>query len=351
MGIALPKDRIEMMDIKRVMRPLLLLATGTALALFTLEGVSRWYLNYRAVRDPVLGTVVPEGYTVRSRIEGSGIAHFEDHGVRRAANLGPRRGAQILCLGDSFTEAVQVSDEDLYTTLTERELNRARVPAAVLDFGRSGWSIADYVANAQAYQKTFNPTWTVVQVHDEDFTADAWQTSKTHFQRSCSSCPIEVVQVPLVPDDFIRSIMRWLRNHSALMGILGPKIMFGALRVDERNTKKIENSADFPVLEELRMLADAYDGHLTLLLTGWFDPTHPGRDTDGEAAVKRAARELGISLACSKDEYPALAEKGIAPHGFSNTALNTGHLNAAGHAATARVLTQELLRLHAEGRL
>jgi hypothetical protein len=84
---------------------------------------------------------------------------------------------------------------------------------------------------------------------------------------------------------------------------------------------------------------------------GRFDPVHPGRDTDEEAVIKRAARELGISLACSKDEYPALARKGIAPHGFPNTSLNSGHMNAAGHAAAARVLTRELLRLHAEGRM
>ena len=154
-----------------------------------------------------------------------------------------------------------------------------------------------------------------------------------------------------MPDDTIRYAMRWMRNRSSLMGILGPKIMSGALRMDEPSTGKAASAAGFPITQELRMLADAYDGRLTLLLTGWFDPADPGRDTDGEVAVKRAARELGISLARSKDEYPALAEKGIAPHGFPNTALNAGHLNAAGHAAAARVLTKELLKLHADGHL
>ena len=73
---------------------------GTALALVTLEGVSRWYFNYASVPDAVLGLVVPPGHIVRSRVEGAGAADYEARGVRRADDLGPRRGSQILSLGD-----------------------------------------------------------------------------------------------------------------------------------------------------------------------------------------------------------------------------------------------------------
>jgi hypothetical protein len=344
----------------RATRVLLTVACGTALALFTLEGVSRWYLNYVSVQDPVLGAIVPAGYTVRSRIEGSGVAHYEDRGVRRAADMGPRPGAPILCLGDSFTEAYQVSDEDVYTTLVERSLNRAGVPATVLNFGKSDASVADYVAHSQAYETAFTPIWTVVQVHDRDFTSEAWEPWKNHFRQRCNTCSVEVVPITPAPENAVRRTMRWLRNRSALTGFGGTRLL--ELVIASRQTREAAGAAelrsakptstnDFPVTEELRMLADAYDGHLTVLLLGSFDPARPSRDTDGEAAVKRAAREAGISLASSKDEYAALAEEGIAPHGFSNTALNDGHMNAAGHAAAARVLTRELLRLHAEGRL
>ena len=99
------------------------------------------------------------------------------------------------------------------------------------------------------------------------------------------------------------------------------------------------------------MLAEAFDGRLTILLLGRFDPLDPGRDTREEAVIKQAARELGVSLACSKDEHEGLAEKGLAPYGFPNTSLNSGHMNAQGHAAAARALTRELLKLHAEGKL
>ena len=79
----------------RATKSILSLALGVVLALLTLEGVSRWYFSYSSIRDPELGSVVPAGYTVRMRIEGAGIAHFEANGVRRAAALG-RPGCEAL---------------------------------------------------------------------------------------------------------------------------------------------------------------------------------------------------------------------------------------------------------------
>ncbi len=342
-----------------VAKTVLALAVGGALALLLLEGVSRWYFNYRFIDDPVLGSVVAPGHTFRSRVEGSGIAHYDAGGARRAASLGPRGGLQILCVGDSFTEAFQVSDDEVYTTLVERALDAGSVPAAVLNMGRSGLSVADYVANAPAYRKAATPAWTVVQVTDRDFYEETWQPSKTHFRRACPACPVEVVRVPPAPDNGVRRCMRWLRNQSAFVGftIHRWQELTGATRQDRQPASldprvfTAPATQDVLVREELRMLAAAYDGRLTLLLLGRFDPLAPGNDTHDEEVIKQAARELGVSLACSKDEYEALAEKRLAPYGFSNTLLNSGHMNAAGHAAAGRALTRELLRLHAEGTL
>lgn len=343
-----------------IVRSVLALALGVALSTLTLEGVSRWYYDFPTERDPVLGFVVPAGRTVRSRIEGAGIAHYEDRGVRRAEHLGPRTGTQILCLGDSFTEAHQVSDDEVYTTLVERSLKRAGVPAAVLNLGRSGTSVADYIVDSNAHKERFAPIWTVVEVDELDFTADAWGTSKTHFRRRCPTCAIEVVRVGARPEGQARRAYTWLTNRSAFVGFA----FFSwqtHLDVSHRNSAACDQGESpsattarlggFPVKEELRMLADAYDGRLTLLLLGSFDPAVPGRDTDTETAITRAASEFRISLARTRDEYPSLAERGIAPHGFPNTSLNSGHLNGAGHAAAAGVLTRELLKLHVEGRL
>jgi hypothetical protein len=344
----------------RLVNAILALALGGGLAFVALEGVSRWYFNYRSVYDSVLGSVVAPGHTFRSRVEGSGIAHYDAGGARRPAWLGPRDGLRILCIGDSFTEAFQVSDDEVYTTLVEQALDAAGIQVAVLNVGRSGLSVADYVANAAAYRTAATPSWTVVQVTGRDFYEETWQTTKTHFKRACPACPVEVVPMPPVRDGRARRIMRWLRNQSALVG-------FGIHRWQELTGVTRQNSEppppdprvfaaaatphEYPVKEELRMLAQAYDGRLTLLLLGRFDPRAPGRDTSDEAVIRHAARDLGISLACSKDEYEALAARGQTPNGFANTSPISGHLNANGHAAAAHALTRELLRLHAEGRL
>jgi lysophospholipase L1-like esterase len=341
-------------------RHLLPLAVGIALALATLEGVSRWYFNYRSVQDPVLGSIVPSGFTVRSRIEGSGVAHYQANGVRRSVGSGEQSEGQILCLGDSFTEAHQVRDDEVYTAVAERALTQAGLRVEVLNVGRSGWSAADYVAQAHAYRELFKPAWTVIQIHDSDLTSDAWQASKTHFRRRCGGCPIEVVSLPPVRDDNIRQVMRRLRNRFAVVGLAHASWLrlmapHGRISVSEETTELRAQTdtahVDSLVSDELQMLADAYDKRLTILLLTSFDPNSPGSYTAGESAVRMAAGRNGMSLACSKDEFPKLAEQGVSPHGFSNTSPNTGHLNAAGHAATARALTRELLRLHRAGLL
>jgi hypothetical protein len=343
-----------------VFRRVLAMMLGPALALLTLEGVSRCYFNYQSVRHPILGSVVPAGHTFRSRIEGAGVAYHDQDGVRRARALGPRHGTQVLCVGDSYTEANQVSDDEVYTTLVERSLNRAGMPAAVLNIGRSGLSIADYVANAAAFVASTSAGWTVVQVHDLDFGPEAWQASKTHFQRRCPACPVEAVWIPPAPDSAARLAGRRLRNQSAFVGFAMQRAqeLAGATPPDKPAAPAEAPAAmrrtgvvDADVADELRLLADAYRGRLTLLLLGRFDPAAPGRSSAEEAAIERAARALGLSLACSRDEYEALAERGTAPYGFPSSSLNSGHLNAAGHAAAARVLTRELLRLHAAGAL
>jgi hypothetical protein len=344
------------------MKHLLALLLGCGLALLSLEGVSRWYYDYRLVDDPQLGLVVPAGHTVRSRVEGAGVAHFEAHGVRRAADLGPRTGIQILCVGDSFTEALQVADDDVFTTLLERSLKRSGLASAVVSFGRSGWSAADLVAEAPRLRATFAPRWVVVQVREVDFGAQAWSASATRFRRPCRTCPLEVVRGEPTPEGAARRCLRRLRNRSALVGFglfclqrnrfgAGPRGGGQAAWTRENGAADAATSGEYPVREELSMLAGAFDGRLTLLLLGSFDPADPARETDAEVEVERVARELGISVACAKEEYPALAEQGMFPFGFANTTFNYGHLNPAGHAAVARVLTRELLRVRAEGRL
>ena len=341
------------------MRSVLTLAPGVALAILTLEGVSRWYYDVPTVRDPVLGFVVPAGRTVRSRIEGAGVAHYEDRGVRRSVDLGARTGAQILCLGDSFTEALQVSDDEVYTTLIERSLKRDGVPTAVLNLDRSGTSVADYIADSKAHKDRFAATWTVVEVDARDFTTDAWATAKSHFRQACPTCAIEVVKTGPRPEGPARRAYTWLTNRSALIGFtfFSWQTHLDVSRDGAARAKGGAASATsgrigtFPVREELRMLADAYDGRLTVLLLGSFDPACPERETDLETAIRRAAGEFGISLARTRDEYAFMAERGVAPYGFPNTSLNSGHMNGAGHAAAARVLRKELLRLHGEGQL
>lgn len=122
-----------------------------------------------------------------------------------------------------------------------------------------------------------------------------------------------------MPDDARHRAYMWLTDHSALAGcawvnwqthVSLSRRSGGAIAADGRASENPSVREVFSVAGEMRLLADAYDRRLTLLLLGTFDPAHPGLDTDGEAAIKRAAGELAISIACSRDQCPSLSHRG-----------------------------------------
>lgn len=343
-------------------RPFLAATLGSALALLTLEGVSRWYSFFRMEPDPLFGQVILQGHTVRSRREGSGVAHFEGRGVRRKAGLGPRDGPSILCVGDSFTEAYQVSDDEVFTTLLEERLREDGLHTPVLNVGRSGYSLADYVALAEQFRQAYSPAWTVIQIHDSDCTEEAWNSSRGHyyFNRDQRTGAILVAgRLATRGSTWISSTYWWMRNQSALVGFAGTRLvelhqgLLGKARPcppKEGSDWAARGEGQATLREELRILRDSYGGRLTVLLLGWFDPESPSTETETEAMIRQASTELGVSIACTKDGYEALAARGVAPYGFPSTAFNWGHLNAEGHEIAARMLAAEIRRLHAVGR-
>lgn len=149
-------------------------AIGIVLSLVTAELVCRAFYFEKQTFDPNFGYIFAPGTKVIYAREGHGISSWWQSGVRRSKPLTEAAEGKILVLGDSFTEALQIDDGDVYTDLLEAHLQESGYPLAVLNLGRSGTSIADYIDKAPKYAESFAPRWVVIQVRDSDFTEEAW---------------------------------------------------------------------------------------------------------------------------------------------------------------------------------
>ncbi len=332
------------------------------LGLAATEGIVRRIYWRPLAADPVFSTIILPGTTVRWRTEGDGTSRWTVGGIRRPAPP-PASPPPYLVLGDSFTEALMVNDADVFTQRLESLLAGGPAAGPVLNLGRSGASAADYVGFAREYRARFSPRWTIVELRPEDLGEDAWDASKPHFTRTREGALEVSVQFP--PRSRFWDLARPLRQHLALAdyGVIRLKEFAiasaaepplfraaGAPRVTA--DPPLDASARYPILEELALLHDRYDGRITFLMLPDFDLSSPSEPTsDTERLWLRACAAQHWSCVTLREAYPAFAARFESPFGFPNTAWNQGHMNAAGHRAAARLLHAEMLRLMARGLL
>lgn len=329
------------------------------LALLSFDGIALRYFNIEKSNDPVLGRVFRAGHTAYSRLEGNGQAHFIHGGIRRAAPLPSGAPPPLLVLGDSFTEALQVHDDEVYSGVLELIVRQEGLSIPVLNFSSSGYSMVDYIDIAPEMLKRTKPAWTIVQVRDNDFTSDAWSPRKRHFVRNPGTGSLTIAgpkdarkaPAPLL-DSLYNSIAlapwTFQRLQAFIEGSRNGPPLFQAGRSSGCSTSQAAvPSFDTRLCrQELDRLSRAYGGRLTLLLIAEYDPRFPMQPTPEEAVVEQAAEDLGLSLVITRAAHGDFLKRQASPFGFPNTRFNYGHLNPEGHAAAARLLAGEILRLH-----
>ena len=104
-----------------------------------------------------------------SAIEGRAVAVYNARGFRSDEIVPKAAGeTRILCLGDSYTEGIQVAAQSTFASRLQTLLRENGVSGArVYNGGRSGPSVAYSVALADDYQKMFAPDWVVILVRDQ----------------------------------------------------------------------------------------------------------------------------------------------------------------------------------------
>lgn len=329
-------------------------AAGVALALVAFEILLRGLASGNPTLDSKRGWVY-RGTTVRHLLsEGHGISHWDASGNRESPFRPARPSSRFLVVGDSTTEALQVSDAEVYTARLEEILQHAGWRAAVLNAGRSSLSAADYIAGAPSYLDEFRPTWAIVQLRLNDLTTDCRIPTRTHFLEGDGGLRVEVVMPGF---GRVSALLGEFRRTSALINQTIARA--GVFKASARLPPMFRGGADtpppvapaakpdYPIEDELAMLAASWGGRLTIALIP--DATAPLGDI--ERRTLAYARNHGISIVDLREVFPEFDRRGSSPFGFSNSMFGVGHLNSEGHDALARLLAAELKDLRALGLL
>ncbi|MCL4819258.1 MAG: hypothetical protein KJ067_08955 [Vicinamibacteria bacterium] len=320
---------------------------GVLLALLLMEGLVRQVYQRPLAHHPDFGPTIRPGARVVWRVEGNGVSHWTDHGVRGTEPVVPGE-APLLVLGSSQTEALQVDDDEVYTAVVEAELRRRGLGARVRNAGRSGASAADYAAWAPVYRRLFAPRHVAIQLAPADLGEDAWSGSGGRFERRADGT-LTATPRPVARPAPWRETLAPLVNRSMLL-------VYGAYRFAEFRAAQAAQPplfsagesrpapaptppASFPVEEELDLLQSGFDGRVSFVFTPEVGRGEPAQAAgDVERRFLDWCRVRGARCASARAAFEALLADGRSPFGFANTRFGRGHLNREGHRAVAEAL-------------
>ena len=322
---------------------------GIALSLITFELAFRLLLFHTIRLDPV--TRLPITTMTHRMGEGFSVSHWDGRGIR----LSPHscsNCAHILVIGDSYTEALQVNDDQTYAAAAETILAGPK-PLRLLNAGVAGASPADYTVQAAYYQKWIQPAWVVVQLNADDLGHDAFVPDKVHFRQKVDGLSL-VVPTPYSYGR-ITQTLAFIRERSALANYAigridiarqGPKGPPWFRAESESKVSPVpEVSQWYPVERELGLLRASYGNRITFLFLPLFDKPVESE----EVRFDRYCQATHLSCVNLRASFEEFQRTGTAPYGFSNSSFGSGHLNRAGHVAVARLLANELRRLQQNG--
>lgn len=310
------------------------------MAILAFEFMLRQLVAGHETLDPLLGWTWRSETVIHRLNEGWGVSHWVADGSRRLPTQST--GKRVLVIGDSFAEAVQVNDDEVFSA----RLN----DVTAVNIGRSSHSIADYVTFARDYMPLYHPDWTIVEIGTDDLTDDAFNREKTHFDAALNVIVVKgrigvwsrrlgYIREKSTAVDY--GVSRWgMYRQAARM----PPLFRAA---DEQSVGSPRGqSVTFPPIEdEVTALLRSYRGRVTLLfIPRW----NSARDEVERRLFSQCARE-GLSCVNLRTTFPEFIERGDAPFGFPNSRFGEGHMNARGHAAAAALLNVELTRLRARG--
>jgi len=316
-----------------------LLALVCALIVWELILENTNTLKPGAVNHPVLGRIYQPGLLVNGT-EGYSRTHFNSLGMRGSAIGDKVPGEQrFLILGDSFTEAVQVSDEQMYATVIERLLSaESGQPVRAINGGRSNASPAYYLHLANYYQTTLKPDRVVIQLNDGDFIKDLLDTKLPFYVARTSDGFETRSNYQSVSFPALRPLLELSISRVAFLNLKG---MFAKGERPEGEIPQAKPGFDYAPLVNwtIQELKARYQRPILLYIPFINYLEAEQRPSEIEVLVTEAAKSAGLDFVNMRTDFlDRYRTTWDVPTGFNNTKPGMGHMNSVGHELVARRL-------------
>lgn len=335
-------------------RSILVAIAGTAAVLLAGELVVRTFIESPSVTVPV------------ARFEWAYPAHVrvvnsrEGYSVRRTNALGlfddelrvPRPSRRVLLLGDSYAEALQIPPGAEFAAVAERALPGTEIVNA----GVSGRSPLDDTEWAETVGDSLRPDVIVVEFSDANLDLMLTPAAQRRFANPPAPGRLET----LPPETGLHGVVRTVLRHSALATLAWrrAKLLAGdqkaslSRRFNATGGRAAARTraADDPrlplMLDALQQRLARHAPRVVWLYIPHLEYFQPGQPASDPRLSALLADRFAHNGATFLDAAPALRAEyqrtGQPVHGFANSVMGSGHINAAGHRAVGEALAATL---------
>ena len=308
-------------------------------------------------QHPVLGRINKSGIAVEG-MEGFSRTTINSLGMR-GEDIPPKgkNEYRILCIGNSYTKGLNVSDDQTFVDVLEKKLrNQYNSPVInTINAGRDGASPAYYIQLADFYNSTFQPDVVIVQVIDADF-ADFMTNKGKQFYVVPENNTFKPVYVKNFSSD--NALSKLVLNKFPQLSFL---LEYTVVRLGGDNLRKSlatkEGGKDNPeakVLEfkdnkplvdwTVQQLKNKYKEKLVILYLPFLNYNNTKEaNTPIENSLKASTNKYGVKFIDMKQDFLESYQLEHQPvYGFNNATQGKGHMNEMGHELTAERLATVL---------
>jgi hypothetical protein len=286
--------------------------------------------------------------------EGYAITQFD--GPAREIHTPFQDGAlHVIVLGDSFTEGLQVPDDQKYASVAEITLRQDGYVIDVHNLGNSGASMADYVSLMNAYQQLYHPGIIVVQLEPDDFIESFYQ-GRTNYFIAENSKIVDLVQQNALTGDYMILSKHNLASPLLMLQEYGIQ-RSGQWEAQGKAQANVSNANTAPetfnidlAKQQMDLLIEASNGIPIILVPFPHAPYISGDQIIMDDPKQESLKEFlssyspQITLADPLPEFQELVSSGnYLPMGFFNsTTPGRGHLNRQGNDILGKLLAKTI---------
>lgn len=292
------------------------------------------------------GSIPAAGTTFRWEKEGYALTHYVSPGEIYTPFGGKN---EIVLLGDSLLEGLQVADQRKFASVAETVLHKEGYDLDLHNLGRSGSTMADYVSFMPIYRKRFKPMVIVIQLTYTDF-VESFKKNKLNYFVLENSKIVNVVHRYDPDGEVILNPVRSLNSKLMLSE-------FGQTRFDlmtNASAAEIDDDSapgEFDeglAAQQMELLIKKSRGIPIILVALPSMPTI----SNGQVVMEDPRHERLLNFLKNYPEiivvdplpkFQELTLTGFLPKGFMNSTVpGAGHLNNLGHKIVGELIAEAI---------